>query len=140
MRAFRVTAEEVVEGAEAEETQGGHTEPHDGAAEEGHGEGLGGAKIMGSDGGAHISLGGRVHTNPAREGARTGPHHEGDGGLSVQREIQRHHKDAREHQEHRVFPAHEDHGTEVNGITNFLHFVLTFGIALHHAVDHEGCQ
>ena len=140
VRAFRVTAEEVVEGAKAEEAQGGHAQTHDGAAEEGHGEGLGGAEIMGSDGGAYVGLGGRVHANPAREGTRTGPHHEGDGSLSVQREVQCHHEDTREHKEHRVFPAHEHHGAEVNGITNLLHLTLTFGIALHHAVDHEGSQ
>ena len=83
VRAFRVPAEEVVEGAEAEEAQGGHAQAHDGATEKGHGEGLGGAEIMGRDGGPYVGFGGRVHANPAREGTRTGPHHEGDGGLSV---------------------------------------------------------
>ena len=133
----RVSAEEQVEYAQAQQAERGDREAHDRAAEEGHGQRIRGAVRVGGGRRAHVGAGGGVHADVAGAGRAQRADQERDRSARAQArgEEEQHEEDETEPCEHGVLAPHEHHGAEADLLRDLGDLRLALGKVLDALVD-----
>ena len=109
--------------ADADESEGGHGEPHHRAAVEGDAERLGLARFLGGRGGADVGLGGGLHPEQSgRDRAETAEDVR-HPGARTDGQAEQHSHDEDERDQDRVFPAQEGHRAGLDLTCERPHFV-----------------